>query len=441
MTVVPESLIEDRLRARGPIRVALVGAGTSGGMITRHLLRAVPHVRLVAVVNRTVGRARAVLSAALGTPPAEVSTDVQLQAGIDRSLPVVCADPALVCASDGIDVIVEATGSVDFGSRVALDAFAHGKHVVLVNAELDATLGPILRTYADASGVVLTHTDGEEPGVATTLVRYLRSIGLRPVAAGNLKGMIDPYRTPDTQREFAAKHHQNPMKVTSFADGTKLAMESTVLANAIGFRVGRRGMYGPRCQHVRDIAYLLPAESMLSTGLVDYALGADPYTGAFVVVHDADAPSREAFQYFKMGDGPFYVFYTPFHLPHLQLVSTIARAVLQHDPTVAPLGPPVCEVAAVAKRALDAGEVLDGVGGFLAYGVIENADTFLAERLLPMGVAEGATVTRPVRKDEPIRYDDVELPPGRLRDRLRAEQVECAGDVRKREASGGAHLA
>jgi predicted homoserine dehydrogenase-like protein len=293
-----------------------------------------------------------------------------------------------------------------------------------VNAELDATLGPILKTYADASGVVLTHTDGEEPGVAMTLARYLRSIGLRPVAAGNLKGMIDPYRTPDTQRQFASQHHQDPAKVTSFADGTKLSLESAILANAIGFPVGRLGMYGFRCAHVQDVARLLPLSELLAGGLIDYALGAAPYTGAFVVVHEEDPHRRQELQYFKMGDGPLYVFYTPFHLPHMQLVSTIARAVVCHDPTVTPLGRPVCDVAAMAKRDLLAGEVLDGVGGFLTYGAIENADTVRAAGLVPIGIADGCTLVRPVKKDEAIRYEDVEIPRDRLRDRLRLQQSE-----------------
>src|SRR5262249_55566942 len=148
---------------------------------------------------------------------------------------------------DAIDLIVEVTGSVDFGASVALDAFAHGKPVVLVNAELDSLIGPILKAKADEAGVVLTHTDGDEPGVAMTLVRYVQTVGLKPVAAGNIKGMVDYYRTPDTQKEFAARHDQDVRKVTSFADATKLSMETTVLANATGFGVAKRGMVGPAC--------------------------------------------------------------------------------------------------------------------------------------------------------------------------------------------------
>jgi predicted homoserine dehydrogenase-like protein len=131
-------------------------------------------------------------------------------------------------------------------------------------------------------------------------------------------------------------------------------------------------MLGPACAHVNEMAHLLPADEMLRTGLVDYALGAAPHTGAFVIVHEEDPAKRAHLGYYKMGEGPFYVFHTPYHLPHIQLASTIARAVLDRDPTVTPLGRPACEVVTLAKRDLRAGEVLDGVGGFASYGLIDR---------------------------------------------------------------------
>jgi predicted homoserine dehydrogenase-like protein len=255
-----------------------------------------------------------------------------------------------------------------------------------------------------------------------TLLRYLRSLGLRPVAAGNIKGMVDYYRNPDTQLAFARQNGQDPRKVTSFADATKLSMETTVLANATGFRAGRRGMYGPACKHVQEIAERLPADAMLDTGLVDYALGAAPHTGAFVVVHE-DSPLKKAqLAYYKLGSGPFYVFYTPFHLPHIQIASTIGRAVIHHDATVAPMGGPVCEVVTVAKRDLRAGERLDGVGGFCAYGLIENATEARALGALPIALSENCILRCDKRKDDVVSFDDVELPVGRQVDALWREQ-------------------
>jgi predicted homoserine dehydrogenase-like protein len=270
--------------------------------------------------------------------------------------------------------------------------------------------------------VVVTHTDGDEPGVAMTLLRYLRSLGLRPVAAGNLKGMVDYYRTPETQRAFAEKNDQDARKVTSFADATKLSMEATVLANATGFQAGRRGMYGPACEHVREMANLLPAGQMLATGLVDYALGAAPYTGAFVIVHEESPFKKVQLAYYKLGDGPFYVFYTPFHLPHIQIASTIGRAVIHRDPTVAPIAGPVCEVVAVAKRDLKAGERLDGIGGFCTYGLIDNITAARSMAALPIGLSEGCLMRRNVSKDDPLSFADVDAPRGGVVDALWREQ-------------------
>jgi predicted homoserine dehydrogenase-like protein len=255
------------------------------------------------------------------------------------------------------------------------------------------------------------------------------------VAAGNIKGILDYYRTPETQRAFAEKYDQDVRKVTSFADATKLSMEATVLANATGFHVGRRGMYGPACGDVREMASLLPASQMLDTGLVDFALGAAPHTGAFVIVHE-DSPLKKAqLAYYKLGGGPFYVFYTPYHLPHIQIASTIARAVIYRDPTVSPIAGPVCEVVTVAKRDLRAGECLDGVGGFCAYGLIDNAAAARAAAALPIGLSEGCVLRRGVSKDDVVSFDDVESPPGRLIESLWREQTRLWPSVKRETTS------
>jgi predicted homoserine dehydrogenase-like protein len=420
--VIVDTAMAQREQEGSPIRVALVGAGVTGKMIALQLLTPIAGMRLAAIANRTPDKAMQAFKAAGVDVARAVSNVSALEDRVAQGLPSVVDDPSMVCEALNIDVVVEVTGTVEFGAQVATAAIAHRKHVVLVNAELDSTVGPILKHQADRAGVVITNTDGDEPGVAMTLLRYLRSVGLRPVAAGNLKGMIDRYRTPETQREFAAKYNQSAEKVTSFADGTKLSMEATILANATGFRVGQRGMLGPKCSHVREMAKLLPAEKLLSGGLVDYALGAEPHTGAFVIAFEDNEKKQKELGYYKMGDGPFYVFYTPYHLPHVQIASTIGRAALFNDATVAPRGAPVCEVATFAKRDLKAGEVIDGVGGFMTYGLVENADAFSAANFLPAGVAEGCRLTRAVEKDKPVTYADVTLPEGRLVDRLRTEQ-------------------
>ncbi len=420
--MIVDTALRELEAAGRPIRVGMVGAGATGRAIALQLGTPPAGMRLVAIANRTLEHGeRAFREAGIQSWSRPVSP-WEAETAIHRGLPVLTTDPSILTGCEAIDVIVEVTGTVDAAAKAALEAFDHGKHVVLVNAELDSLIGPILKVKADRSGVVVTHTDGDEPGVAMTLLRYLRTLGLRPVAAGNIKGMVDYYRNPDTQRAFAEKNDQDVKKVTSFADATKLSMEATVLANATGFHAGRRGMYGPACKDVREMSGLLPPDQMTGTGLVDYALGAAPHTGAFVIVHEESPLKKVQLAYYKLGDGPFYVFYTPFHLPHLQIVSTIGRAVIHRDATVAPVGGPVCEVVAVAKRDLKAGERLDGVGGFCTYGLVDNAATARGMDALPIGLSEGCVLRRAVPKDNTLSFDDLDAPPSGLVANLWREQ-------------------
>jgi predicted homoserine dehydrogenase-like protein len=411
------------LEAAGrPIRVGMIGAGATARAIAQQLATPVPGMRLVAIANRTPSHAERAFREAGIQAWCNADCRGEAETAISHSIPVLTDDPSVLTACEGIDILLEVTGTVDAAAKVALDAFYYGKHIVMVNAEVDSLLGPILKEKAEHAGVIFTNTDGDEPGVAMTLLRYLRSLGLRPVAAGNIKGMVDYYRTPETQRAFAERYDQDVRKVTSFADATKLSMETTVLANATGFQAGKRGMYGPACRDVREMAGLLPAGQMLSTGLVDYALGAAPGTGAFVVVHEEVPLKKAQLAYYKLGDGPFYVFYTPFHLPHIQIASTIARAVIYRDATVSPLGGPVCEVVAVAKRDLKNGECLDGIGGFCTYGLIENRATARGMDLLPVGLSKGCVMRRGLAKDSVLSFADVDVPQGRIADALWREQ-------------------
>ena len=223
-----DRLLQEREADGRPIHVGMVGAGATGRAIALQLGTPVPGIRLVAVANRTPAHAERALREADITEWSRVGSAREAEAEIACGRAVLTEDPMALTACGAIDVIVEVTGTVEPAAHVVLDAFDHGKHVVMVNAELDSMLGPILKVKADQAGVVVTNTDGDEPGVAMTLFRYLRSLGLHPVAAGNLKGMVDYYRNPDSQRAFAEKNDQDPRKVTSFADSTKLSMEATV---------------------------------------------------------------------------------------------------------------------------------------------------------------------------------------------------------------------
>jgi predicted homoserine dehydrogenase-like protein len=381
-------------------------------------------MKLVAISNRSISKAyEAYLSAGISHIE-EIKGDFDLSKTIRSGSYAITNDPGLICRSEVVDIIIEATGTVEYGAHVVLNAIKGGKHIVLMNAELDATLGPILKKHAERAGVIYSNSDGDEPGVAMNLVRYVKAIGLKPVVAGNIKGMYDRYRTPETQRGFAEQVGQDPQKIASFADGTKLSMELTVLANATGFKIAKRGGYGPKLDHVEESKRYY-YDKLLPEGMVDFVVGASfPDSGAFVLGYTEDPIKKRYLKYLKMGEGPLYTFYTPFHLPQLEIPITVARCVLLKDPTITPLGGPVCDAIAFAKKNLKAGDVIDGFGGFACYSLIENYEQSCEENAVPIGVALGCRLTKDVEKDQILTYDDIKTPENRLCDKLRKQQHE-----------------
>jgi predicted homoserine dehydrogenase-like protein len=420
--ILVDKALAGRAESGKPVNVGIVGAGFSGRTVAYQIVHSFPGLRVVAIANRTLAAARDAYLAAGVEDIRTVATAAALDQAIQDGRAAITDDAEVVCKAGGVDVVLEATGTIEFGAGVVLKAIANGKHIILLNVELDATLGPIFKVYADKAGVVYSNSDGDEPGVAMNMIRFVRSIGLKPVLAGNLKGLYDRYRTPETQRGFAEAHNQKAATMASFADGTKLSMELTVLANGTGFGVGKRGMHGPALSHVNDSGAFF-ADKLVEGGMVDFLVGAAPSNGAFVLGYSQDPVKAAYLKYLKMGTGPLYVFYTPFHLPQMEIPLTIARAALFHDATIAPLGAPSCDSIAIAKRDLKAGETLDGLGGFTCYALVENYDCGVREKTLPIGISEGCTLKREVAKDQAITYDDVSLPAGRLCDRLRQEQA------------------
>jgi predicted homoserine dehydrogenase-like protein len=405
-----------------PIRVGIIGAGYMGRGAALQILRYTKGMKLVAISNRTLPAAEKAYRMAGVEEVRVVETKQQLEQTIANGEYAITGDAKILCEAEGIDVIVEITGTIEFAARAVIDAISNGKHVVAMNAELDATLGPILNVYAKRKGVIYTNSDGDQPGVIMNLYRWVKSIGCKPLLAGNMKGLQDPYRTPETQKSYAAKFKQKPKMVTSFADGSKISFEMAVVANATGLRAGQRGMYGPTCSHVNEAVNLFPMDQLLNGGLVDYVLGAEPAPGVFILGFNDDPIEKQYLHYYKMGSGPLYVFYTPYHLCHFEVPITVARAALFNDPAVAPLGGPVCDVITISKRDLKKGEVLDGIGGFTCYGMIENTSVCNDGNLLPMGLSEGCRLKCDIPKDRAIQYLDVDLPSGRLANTLRSEQ-------------------
>ncbi len=421
-------ILDNALRAREeqgtPIRVGMIGAGFMGQGLTNQIVNSVPGMRLSAIYNRKPERAVGVYQYSGCPDPVRAGTQAAVDDAVRRGVSVVAEDPFLICRSPEIDVLVDVTGSVEFGAQVILEAFRHGKSVILMNAEVDATIGPILRVYAKQHGVILSACEGDEPGVQMNLYRWVKGLGLTPRAMINVKGLQDPYRNPTTQKAWADRWAQSASMVTSFADGSKISFEQSIVANATGFQVRSRGMSrGLEVQgSIMDVPKLYDVEELRARGgIVDYVVGL-PLIKVFCLAEHPDPKQRHYLNLYKMGEGPLYPFWIPYHLVHFETPNAIARVVLFQDEVAPPLGGPEVEVGAVAKRDLKKGEVLDSYGMYMTYGEASNAEEMSASRYLPEGLVEGCRLRRDVAQDQALTYDDVDLPEGRLADRLRAEQ-------------------
>jgi predicted homoserine dehydrogenase-like protein len=421
-------IVDNALRAREvegrPIRVALIGAGFMSRGLANHIVHTTQGMRLVGVYNRRAQRAFDLCEYADAGDIIAPTTQQEADLGIHEGKVVATDNPFLLARSAEIDVLVDVTGSVEFGAHVALEAFRHKKDVVLLNAEIDATIGPILQVYAQKHGVILSACDGDEPGIQINLYRWVKGLGLVPRVIGNIKGLQDPYRNPTTQKGFAEKWGQNPAMVTSFADGSKISFEQAIVANATGFVVRSRGMsrgmeYKGDVMHIDELYDV--AEIRKLGGVVDYVVGT-PLTKVYVLAEHPDPKQQHYLNLYKMGGGPLYPFFVPYHLVHFEVPTAIARVALFRDSVAKALAGPVVEVCAVAKRELKAGEVLDDYGMYMTYGEAVNADEMCRDHYLPEGLVEGCVLVRDVPKDSVIKYEDVTLPPDRLADQLRAEQ-------------------
>jgi predicted homoserine dehydrogenase-like protein len=411
-------IVDKALQAREdqgrPIRVGMIGAGFMGQGLTNQITNSVPGMRMSAVYNRRPERAYHVFQYS-GCEDV-VTTGTQS----------VIEDAFTICRSPEIDVVVDVTGSVDFGAQIILEAFKFGKPVVLMNAEVDATIGPILQIYAQKHGVILSACEGDEPGAQLNLFRWVKGLGLIPRVMGNVKGLQDPYRNPTTQKNWAERWGQNAAMVTSFADGSKISFEQAIVANATGFKVKERGMSRGLVYDgsVMDLPKLYDIEEVRALGgIVDYTVG-PAGVKVFCLAEHADPKQRHYLNLYKMGEGPLYPFWIPYHLVHFEVPNAIARVVLFGDEVAQPQGGPVVEVCAVAKRDLKAGEVLDGYGMYMTYGEAVNAEEMTSKRLLPEGLVADCRLIQDIPKDGVLTYDDVELPKGRIADRLRAEQYK-----------------
>jgi predicted homoserine dehydrogenase-like protein len=415
-----------RREARGePVRTAVIGAGFMGKGLVYQLSK-MPGMHPALVVNRSPEKAiAAYVESGYKREHILVSDDPKaLAAAAMEKRPAVSAESEIAGSVSTLDVAIEATGAVELGAREALSCIRNKKHFISLNAETDGTLGCLLKKKADEAGVVYSNADGDQPGVIMRMVEYCRGCGFDVLAAVNCKGFMNIDATPDSIREWAVKQNTSPRMTCAFTDGTKMNIEQNVVCNATGLVPAKRGMIGVKTDQknaIKDFEATGALPTGGGPGIVDYTLAGDFGGGIFIL---ARGKNREFVQpylrYLKMGDGPNYLFFRPYHLCHIETPLSAAEAVIYHEPTVAPMGKPVAQTITLAKRDLKAGDVLDGIGGFNQYGELEIAAK--ANGLLPIGLAENVRLTRDVKKGDAIPESAVELNESSLLVKLWREQ-------------------
>ena len=420
-------LLSARAEAGNPVRVGVIGAGKFGSMFLSQALRT-PGMQVMAVADLDVDRAKAAL--AYVHWQAEQYAARSFEEARTSGGCHVTQDSMALIAADGLDVVVDATGSPAAGIRHALAAIEHGRHMIMVNVEADVLAGPLLASKARQAGVVYSMAYGDQPALIAEQVDWARAIGLEVIAAG--KGTRYQPRfhqsTPATVWDHygisaadAQSGNLNPQMFNSFLDGTKSGIEMAAVANACGLTPPKDGLAFPAVGFNEFAQKLIPKADgglLEGRGMVEVVaseardgspLPDDLRWGVYVTFDGETDYVKECFgQYGVLTDasGRYAALWRPYHLIGLELGISVASAALRGEPTgcaEAFRG----DVVATAKLALKAGTMLDGEGGYTVWGKLMPAADSLAMGGLPIGLAHGVTLKRDVAEGELIAWEDV----------------------------------
>ena len=423
-----------------PLKIGLIGAGKFATMFLAQARRT-KGLHVAGIADLNLNRAGEALRRA-GFPPDAIQPSI---GAAHKSGGVALFDDAVALINaPGIEIIIDATGSPTAGVAHALATIAAGRHIVMVNVEADALCGPILVERARAAGVVYSLAYGDQPALIAEQVDWARASGFEVVAAGKGTKYLPGYHhvTPDDvwghyglTPEMAAKGGMNPQMFNSFLDGTKSAIEMTAVANATGLTPAPDGLAFPPCGR-HELAQLLKPKAdggllhhkgqveVISSEARDGAhLPDDLRWGVYVVFEAPSDYVKACFKEYGLStddSGRYAALYKPYHLIGLELGISLASVGLRHEPTGAPTGFRA-DAAATAKRDLKAGEMLDGEGGYTVYGRLMPAVASLEIGALPIGLAHGVKLVRPVKQDQVVRFDDVTIDAGSLAVKTRRE--------------------
>lgn len=405
------TLIEQLKRLDSEIKVAIIGIGSIGkGLV--YQTNATPGIRPVAVADIRIEKAIQCVEW-LKLDYRIVRTVTELNDCIRNGKVAVSDDGELIASTEQVDVLIESSSAILQGARHVMKGIAHGQHIVMMNYEAELMYGPYLLRKANEAGVVYTCADGDQPTVIKTLVDEMELYGFDLVMAGNMKGYMDRYTDPLKIAPEADKRSLDHKMCSSYTDGSKLCVEMAVLANALDLRADVPGMHGQKIKSIYDIFDVYDFETMYKDkkGVVDYVLGAEPKGGVFAIGYTEDKFQQYTLEWFppNMGPGPFYLFYRPYHLGHIEAMACVAEAYLHNSARLQPTYGMKTNVFAYAKKDLHEGDVLDGMGGFASYGLIENMVDNAENPGIPICIAENMMLKKPLAKDQRIHLQDLEF--------------------------------
>jgi predicted homoserine dehydrogenase-like protein len=439
-------LLQERAAAGRPVRAALIGAGKFGSMFLAQARRT-PGLHVAAVADLSPARAKE--SLARTGWRAEQFSAKNLAEAVNTGGAFVTDDALGVIAGDGIEVVIDATGSPAAGIGHALACCRHGKHIVMVNVEADALAGPLLARRAQEAGIVYSLAYGDQPALLCEMVDWARAAGFEVVAAGKGTKYLPAYHasTPDTvwshygfTPERVAKGDLNARMFNSFLDGTKSGIEMAAVANATGLTPAPGGLEFPPCgvDHLpRVLRPRAEGGRLHHRGQVEVVSSLerdgspvfrDLRWGVYVTFAADSDYVRRCFQDYGLvtdDSGNYSAMYKPFHLIGLELGISVLSAALRREPTGCPTGFRA-DVVATAKHDLESGETLDGEGGYTVWGRLMPAADSLALGGLPIGLAHGVKLVKPVAAGRPVTWGDVEAQD--------SEAVRCRREMETRFA-------
>lgn len=401
----------ERAKEKGPVTIGLAGAGQMGTDIVVQVAQ-MPGLRIGAISEV---RPQAAIDAALlaGFDRSDIVTansPAAIEAAIEAGKIAVTEDLKALAAAGHIDAIIDATGNPNIGTLFALDVMRNGKHIVMLNVEADITIGRFLKEEARKAGVVYTGAAGDEPACTMEIIGFAQSLGFEIVAAG--KGKNNPLKLDampaDYQRE-AEERNMNARMLVEFVDGSKTAIEMVAIANATGLVPDVPGMHGPTATLEQLASVLCPKEDggiLSRKGVVDYSIGKGVAPGVFCIIKTRHPRILERMIDLKVGKGPYFTLYRPYHLTSLEVPLSAARAVLYRRADMQPLDHPVAEAVAVAKRPLAANETLGMIGETDYRGHAMTWEDARRSGAIPIGLAERAKVMRPLKAGELLTYDN-----------------------------------